>query len=72
MMAHGAGPAGQPSHISHRRCACPAPPLQWDGGDGGTMAKDDTASKRLAEEISHEETLTHDEFAMLLDLTRKA
>jgi hypothetical protein len=32
----------------------------------------DTASKRLAEEISHEETLTHDEFAMLLDLTRKA
>jgi hypothetical protein len=37
------------------------------------MAKDDDiASKRLAEEISHEETLTHDEFAMLLDLTRKA
>src|SRR5215472_14614464 len=35
----GAGPAGQPSHIFHRRCACPAPPLQWDGGDGGTMAK---------------------------------
>jgi len=22
----GAGPAGQPSHIFHRRCACPAPP----------------------------------------------
>jgi hypothetical protein len=21
----GAGPAGQPSHILHRRCACPAP-----------------------------------------------
>src|SRR5262245_28513915 len=47
----GAGPAGQPSHIFHRRCACPAPPLQWDGGDGGTMANDDTASKRRAEEI---------------------
>src|SRR5262245_13297281 len=45
----GAGPAGQPSHIFHRRCACPAPPLQWDGGDGGTMAKDETASKRSAE-----------------------
>jgi len=24
-------------------------PLQWDGGDGGTMAKKDTASKRPAE-----------------------
>jgi hypothetical protein len=24
-------------------------PLQWDGGDGGTMAKKDTASKRQAE-----------------------
>src|SRR6516165_2589106 len=48
----GAGPAGQPSHIFHRRCACPAPPLQWDGGDGGTMAKDETASKRSAEEIA--------------------
>jgi hypothetical protein len=45
----GAGPAGQPSHIFHRRCACPAPSLQWDGGDGGTMAKKDTASKRQAE-----------------------
>src|SRR5215472_3466962 len=43
----GAGPAGQPSHIFHRRCACPAPPLQWDGGDGGNMAKDET--KRSAE-----------------------
>src|SRR5262249_14380087 len=39
----GSGPAGQPSHIFHRRCACPAPPLQWDGGDGGTMAKKTTA-----------------------------
>jgi hypothetical protein len=48
----GAGPAGQPSHIFHRRCACPAPPFQWDGGDGGTMAKKDAASKRLAEEIA--------------------
>jgi len=47
--AKGAGPAGQPSHIFHRRCACPAPPLQWDGGDGGTMANDDTASKRRAD-----------------------
>jgi hypothetical protein len=27
-------------------------PLQWDGGDGGTMAKKDAASKRLAEEIA--------------------
>src|SRR4029453_8249928 len=45
----GAGPAGQPSHIFHRRCACPAPPLQWDGGDGGTMAKDESAPKRSAE-----------------------
>src|SRR5262245_51420834 len=27
-------------------------PLQWDGGDGGTMAKDETASKRSAEEIA--------------------
>src|SRR5215472_8909764 len=35
----GAGPAGQPSHIFHRRCACPAPPFQWDGGDGGTMTR---------------------------------
>ena len=26
----GAGPAGQPSHIFHRRCAGPAPLLQWD------------------------------------------
>src|SRR5262245_27354347 len=45
----GAGPAGQPSHIFHRRCACPAPPLQWDGGDGGTMANDDIVSKRSAD-----------------------
>src|SRR5262245_8842315 len=44
----GAGPAGQPSHLFHRRCACPAPPLQWDG-DGGTM-EDDTESTRLANE----------------------
>jgi hypothetical protein len=27
-------------------------PLQWDGGDGGAMAKKDAASKRLAEEIA--------------------
>jgi hypothetical protein len=27
----------------------PRHPLQWDGGDGGTMAKDNTASKRSAE-----------------------
>jgi hypothetical protein len=27
-------------------------PFQWDGGDGGTMAKKDAASKRLAEEIA--------------------
>src|SRR5262245_5417153 len=27
-------------------------PLQWDGGDGGTMANDDAASKRSAEEIA--------------------
>src|SRR5215468_1539464 len=52
-----AGPAGQPSHIFHRRCACPAPPLQWDGGDGGTMAKKDAALKRLAKEIAFAELL---------------
>src|SRR5262245_39005620 len=34
----GAGPAGQPSHIFHRRCACPAPPLQWDGGEHRDIA----------------------------------
>ena len=28
-------------------------PLQWNGGDGGTMAKDETASKRSAEKIAH-------------------
>ena len=27
-------------------------PLQWDGGDGGTMAKKDPASKRLADETA--------------------
>jgi hypothetical protein len=30
-------------------------PLQWDGGDGGTMAKKDAASKRLAQEIAFAE-----------------
>jgi hypothetical protein len=44
----GLGPAGQPSHILHRRCACPSN----DGDDGGVMAKKDPASKRLAEEIA--------------------
>ena len=29
-----------------------APALQWDGGDGGTMAKKDPASKRLADETA--------------------
>jgi hypothetical protein len=43
----GAGPAGQPSHIFTVDVACPAPALQWDGGDGGAMAKKDPASKRL-------------------------
>ena len=28
-------------------------PLQWDGDDGGTMGKDETASKRSAEKIAH-------------------
>jgi hypothetical protein len=35
----GAGPAGQPSHILHRRCACPAPlPLhrRWEAVVDGT------------------------------------
>ena len=50
----GAGAAGQPSHILHRRCAYPTQYLRSDGGDGGTpMAKkDDAVSKRLAEEIA--------------------
>src|SRR5262249_43005997 len=34
----GAGPAGQPSHIFHRRCACPAPPLRWGGGEHRDIA----------------------------------
>ena len=49
----GAGPAGQPSHISHRRCACPAPPPSNGTVEGGgTMVKKDAASKRLAKEIA--------------------
>jgi hypothetical protein len=35
----GAGPAGQPSHIFHRRCACPAPPPpmgRWEAVVHGT------------------------------------
>ena len=35
----------------------PCATLQWDGGDGGTMAKKDAASKRLAEEIAFAELL---------------
>jgi hypothetical protein len=35
----GAGPAGQPSHISTVDVLALRHPLQWDGGDGGTMAK---------------------------------
>jgi hypothetical protein len=43
----GAGPAGQPSHIIPPSMCLPRATLQWDGGDGGTMAKKDAASKRL-------------------------
>jgi hypothetical protein len=43
----GAGPAGQPSHISTVDVLALRHRLQWDGGDGGTMAKKDPASKRL-------------------------
>src|SRR5215470_14678061 len=41
-----AGPAGQPSHIFHRRCACPAPPLQWDGVRRWVMGKCAEAPRR--------------------------
>jgi hypothetical protein len=43
----GAGPAGQPSHIFTVDVLALRHPLQWDGDDGGTMAKDET--KRSAE-----------------------
>jgi hypothetical protein len=42
----GAGPAGQPSHISTVDVLALRHLLQCDGGDGGTMAKKDAASKR--------------------------
>src|SRR5262249_8552639 len=35
----------------------PCATLQWDGGDGGNMAKKDAVSKRLAEEIAFAELL---------------
>src|SRR5262244_1101708 len=34
-------------------------PLQWDGGDGGTMAKKDAASKRLAESRTGPQEIRH-------------
>jgi hypothetical protein len=43
----GAGPAGQPLHIFHRRCACPCHLPSSDGGDGGTMAKKDTPKQPI-------------------------
>jgi hypothetical protein len=51
----GAGPAGQPSHIvTTVDVLALRHPLQWDGGDGGAMAKKDhPASKRSAETRNH-------------------
>jgi len=42
----GAGTPAPQSVTAVRPASCP---LQWDGGDGGTMAKKDTASKRQVE-----------------------